>query len=48
MGEAYRRLLQRDRTTALMMLQSYAAAGDDEVREAVAQRYLPCSARSPT
>ena len=40
MGEAYRRLLQRDRTTALMMLQSYAAAGDDVVREAVAQRYL--------
>lgn len=40
MGEAYRRLLQRDRTTALMMLQSYAAAGDDDVREAVAQRYL--------
>ncbi len=40
MGEAYRRLLQRDRTTALVMLQSYAAAGDDDVREAVAQRYL--------
>lgn len=40
MGDAYRKLLQRDRTTALMMLQSYAAAGDDDVREAVAQRYL--------
>jgi AcrR family transcriptional regulator len=40
MGDAYRRLLQRDPTAALMMLQSYAAAGDDAVRETVARRYL--------
>jgi AcrR family transcriptional regulator len=40
MGDAYRRLLQRDRTISLMMLQSYAAAGDDAVRETVARRYL--------
>jgi AcrR family transcriptional regulator len=40
LGDAYRRLLQRDRTVALMMLQSYAAAGDDAVREAVARRHL--------
>ncbi|OBF62764.1 TetR family transcriptional regulator [Mycobacterium sp. 852002-50816_SCH5313054-b] len=40
LGDAYRRLLQRDRTVALMMLQSYAAAGDEAVREAVAARHL--------
>ncbi|OBI15763.1 TetR family transcriptional regulator [Mycobacterium sp. E2327] len=40
LGDAYRRLLQRDRTIALMMLHSYAAAGDDVVREAVARRHL--------
>jgi AcrR family transcriptional regulator len=40
LGDAYRRLLQRDRTVALMMLQSYAAAGDDAVRRAVAGRHL--------
>ena len=40
LGDAYRRLLQRDRTVALMMLQSYAAAGNDAVREAVAHRHL--------
>ena len=40
LGDAYRRLLQRDRTVALVMLQSYAAAGDDTVRDAVAHRYL--------
>ncbi|MDM4139318.1 MULTISPECIES: TetR/AcrR family transcriptional regulator [Mycobacterium] len=40
MGDAYRRLLQRDRTTALMLLQSYAAAGDEAVRESVARRYV--------
>ena len=40
LGDAYRRLLQRDRTVALMMLQSYAAAGDVVVREAVARRHL--------
>ena len=40
LGDAYRRLLQRDRTIALMMLQSYAAAGDEAVREAVARRHI--------
>ncbi len=40
LGDAYRRLLQRDRTVALVMLQSYAAAGDDIVRDAVSRRYL--------
>ena len=40
LGDAYRRLLQRDWTVALMMLQSYAAAGDEAVREAVAGRHL--------
>ena len=40
LGDAYRRLLQRDRTVALVMLQSYAAAGDAEVRELVSRRYL--------
>jgi AcrR family transcriptional regulator len=40
LGDAYRRLLQRDRTVALMMLQSYAAAGDDAVRQAVARRHI--------
>jgi AcrR family transcriptional regulator len=40
LGDAYRRLLQRDRTVALMMLQSYAAAGNEAVREPVARRHL--------
>jgi AcrR family transcriptional regulator len=40
MGDAYRRLLQRDRTVALVMLQAYAAAGDEVVRAPVASRYL--------
>jgi AcrR family transcriptional regulator len=40
LGDAYRRLLQRDRTVALVMLQGYAAAADDEVRAVVARRYL--------
>jgi AcrR family transcriptional regulator len=40
LGAAYRRLLQRDRTVALTMLQAYAAAGDEVVRDAVARRYL--------
>jgi AcrR family transcriptional regulator len=40
LGDAYRRLLQRDRTVALLMLQGYAAAGDTVVREAVARRYV--------
>jgi len=40
LGDAYRRLLQRDRTIALVMLQGYAAVGDDIVRETVSHRYL--------
>jgi AcrR family transcriptional regulator len=40
LGDAYRRLLQRDRTVALVMLHAYAAAGDTVVREDVAARYL--------
>lgn len=40
LGDAYRRLLQRDRTVALLMLQGYAAAGDTVVREAVSRRYV--------
>jgi AcrR family transcriptional regulator len=40
LGDAYRRLLQRDRTVSLVMLQGFAAAGDATVREAVAHRYL--------
>jgi AcrR family transcriptional regulator len=40
LGDAYRRLLQRDRTVALLMLHGYAAAADIVVREAVARRYL--------
>src|SRR3954454_10589980 len=40
LGDAYGRLLHRDRATALVMLQAYAAAGDDTVRAAVGRRYL--------
>jgi len=40
LGDAYRLLLQRDRTVALVMLHAYAAAGDTIVREEVAARYL--------
>lgn len=40
LGDAYRRLLQCDRTVALVMLHAYAAAGDTVVREDVAARYL--------
>lgn len=40
LGDAYRRLLQRDRTVALVMLHAYAAAGDPIVRDEVAARYL--------
>ncbi|WP_328358770.1 TetR/AcrR family transcriptional regulator [Mycobacterium sp. NBC_00419] len=40
LGDAYRRLLQRDRTVALVMLHAYAAAGDPIVRDEVADRYL--------
>ncbi|MEZ0352456.1 TetR/AcrR family transcriptional regulator [Mycobacterium sp. pR1184] len=40
LGDAYRRLLQRDRTVALLMLQGFAASGEATVRDAVASRYL--------
>ncbi|BBX08964.1 TetR/AcrR family transcriptional regulator [Mycolicibacterium aichiense] len=40
LGDAYRRLLQRDRTVALVLLHAYAAAGDPVVRDEVAARYL--------
>ena len=40
LGDAYRRLLQRDRSIGLVMLQGYAAAADDVVREVVSRRYL--------
>ena len=40
LGDAYRRLLQRDRSVALLMLQGYAAAADDVVREVVSRRHL--------
>jgi hypothetical protein len=39
MGDAYRPLLQRDRTVVLVMLQAYAAADDEVVPEAVSHRY---------
>lgn len=45
LGDAYRRLLQRDRTVALVMLHAYAAAGDMVVREEVAARYLALQQR---
>jgi hypothetical protein len=40
LGDAYRRLLQRDRTVPLIMLQGFAAAAEPGVRTAVARRYL--------
>lgn len=40
LGDAYRRLLQRDPAVALLMLQGYAAAADDVVRDAVSRRHL--------
>ncbi|KAA0120931.1 TetR/AcrR family transcriptional regulator [Mycolicibacterium sp. P9-22] len=40
LGDAYRRLLQRDRTVSLIMLQGFAAAAEPAVREVVARRYL--------
>ncbi|KDF01356.1 TetR family transcriptional regulator [Mycolicibacterium aromaticivorans JS19b1 = JCM 16368] len=40
LGDAYRRLLQRDRVVALVMLHAYAASGDATVRDEVAARYL--------
>ncbi|WP_372671166.1 TetR/AcrR family transcriptional regulator [Amycolatopsis kentuckyensis] len=40
LGTAYVRLLQRDRTVGLVVLQGYAAAADEDVREAVRRRHL--------
>jgi AcrR family transcriptional regulator len=40
LGDAYQRLLRRDRAVALLMLQGYAAAADDVVREVVSRRHL--------
>jgi AcrR family transcriptional regulator len=45
LGDAYRRLLQRDRTVALVMLQAYAAAGDEVVRDVVSRRHLALQRR---
>ena len=39
LGNAYRHLLERDRAVGLVMLQGYAAAADDEVRQLVSHRY---------
>ncbi|MEU5265801.1 helix-turn-helix domain-containing protein [Amycolatopsis sp. NPDC021455] len=40
LGTAYVRLLRRDRTVGQVVLQGYAAAADETVREAVRQRHL--------
>ena len=40
LGDAYRRLQEREHTVGLVMLQAYAAAADGTVREAVRQRQL--------
>ncbi|MEH0474806.1 helix-turn-helix domain containing protein [Streptomyces sp. B21-097] len=40
LGDAYRRLLRGERTVGLMMLQAYAAAADEAVREQVRRRQL--------
>ncbi|GAA0302332.1 TetR/AcrR family transcriptional regulator [Streptomyces turgidiscabies] len=40
LGDAYRRLLQREPTIGLVMLQGYAAAADEPVRDAVRERQL--------
>ena len=39
LGNAYRQLLERDRAVGLVMLQGYAAAAEDTVRELVSHRY---------
>ena len=39
LGNAYRQLLERDRTVGLVMLQGYAAAADEAVRKLVSRRY---------
>ncbi|WP_225887623.1 TetR/AcrR family transcriptional regulator [Streptomyces canus] len=40
LGDAYGRLLHNEHTIGLVMLQGYAAAADETVREAVKQRQL--------
>jgi AcrR family transcriptional regulator len=40
LGDAYRKLLRRERTIGLVMLQGFAAAADEDVREAVRRRHL--------
>ena len=40
LGSAYVRLLRHDRTVGLVVLQGYAAAADETVREAVRRRHL--------
>lgn len=39
LGQAYRRLLVRDGNIALVILQGYAAAGDETVRSAAARHH---------
>ncbi|WP_245848548.1 TetR/AcrR family transcriptional regulator [Lentzea kentuckyensis] len=40
LGDAYRKLLRREHTLGLVMLQGFAAAADADVREAVRRRHL--------
>jgi AcrR family transcriptional regulator len=40
LGDAYLKLLRRERTIGLVMLQGFAAAADDDVRQAVRRRHL--------
>lgn len=44
LGDAYRRLLQGEHTVGLVMLQAYAAAADETVREEVRRRQLELQA----
>ena len=45
LGEAYRRLLLRDRNIALVILQGYAAAHDETVRTAAARHHTDLQKR---
>ncbi|GGU16705.1 TetR/AcrR family transcriptional regulator [Lentzea flava] len=40
LGDAYVKLLRRESTVGLVVLQGYAAAADDDVRQAVRRRHL--------
>jgi AcrR family transcriptional regulator len=40
LGDAYRKLLRREHTIGLVMLQGFAAAADGDVQEAVRRRHL--------